>query len=236
MPQGAAATDLDRLKRTAAARAVEEIADGMVVGLGSGSTATMALELLAERVAKGLRVIGIPTSEGTATAARHLGIPITDFARHRRIDLTIDGADQVARGTLDLIKGLGGALLREKIVASASDRMIVVVDETKLVERLGGKTPLPVEIASFGWQIVFDSLTDAGYAPRLRLAGDLPFVTDGGNHIADCTIAEIADPAALEARLRTIVGVVECGLFVGMASTVFVGRAAGVEIIKRAIA
>lgn len=205
----------------------------MVVGLGSGSTATAALEALAGRVAEGLRVVGIPTSEGTAIAARRLGVPVADFGQHRRIDITIDGADQVARGTLDLIKGLGGALLREKIVASASDRMLVVVDETKLVERLGGKTPLPVEIASFGWQPIFDRLAEAGYAPRLRLAGGQPFVTDNGNHIVDCAIAEIADPTALEARLRAVVGVVECGLFVGMASTVFVGRTAGVEIIGR---
>ncbi len=235
MQQGSAVTDLDRLKRAAAARAVEEVEDGMVVGLGSGSTATIALQLLAERTATGLRIAGIPTSEKTAELAHRLGVPITDFASHRRVDVTIDGADQVARGTLDLVKGLGGALLREKVVASASDRMIVVIDETKLVERLGGRTPLPVEIASFGWQPALDRLAGAGYAPRLRLAGDRPFVTDSGNHIADCTIAEIADPAALEARLRAIVGVVECGLFVGMASEIVVGRATGVEIIKRPI-
>lgn len=229
------ALDLDRLKRTAAARAVEEVEDGMVVGLGSGSSATAAVEALAERVAKGLHVVGIPTSERTGTTARRLGVPITDFGRHRRIDVTIDGADQVARSTLDLIKGLGGALLREKIVASVSDRMIVVIDETKLVERLGGRTPLPVEIASFGWQSVLDRLAEAGYAPQLRLADGHPFVTDNGNYIVDCAIAVIADPAAFEARLKAVVGVVECGLFVGMASQIVVGRAAGVEIIKRTI-
>jgi ribose 5-phosphate isomerase A len=230
-----AAPAADSLKRVAAARAVEEIEDGMVVGLGSGSTATLALEMLAERVAQGLRIVGIPTSETIAAVARRLGVPLTDFERNRRIDVTIDGADQVARGTLDLIKGLGGALLREKIVASASKRMIVVVDETKMVNRLGGKTPLPVEIASFGWQTTLHRLTEAGYAPRLRYDGDRPFATDGGNHIADCVVADIADPAALEARLRATVGVVDCGLFVGLATEIVVGHTAGAEVIKRRV-
>jgi ribose 5-phosphate isomerase A len=133
----------------------------------------------------------------------------------------------------DLVKGLGGALLREKMVASASDRMIVVVDETKLVDRLGGNTPLPVEIVSFGWQTVLDRLAAIGCAPRLRLAGDEPFTTDGGNYIADCAIAEMPDPAALEARLSAIIGVVESGLFIGLASKIVVGRPTGVEVIER---
>ena len=142
----------DGQKRAAAARAVAEVEDGMVLGLGSGSTAAFAVEALATRIAKGLRVVAIPSSGTTATLARQLGAPLTSFVEHRRIEVTIDGADQVERGTLNLVKGLGGALLREKIVASASDRMIVVVDETKLVERLGRSTPLPVETVSFGWQ------------------------------------------------------------------------------------
>jgi ribose 5-phosphate isomerase A len=223
----------DVLKRAAASWAVEEVKDGMVVGLGSGSTAAFAVEDLADRVAKGLRVTGIPTSEKTAALARRLGVPLTSFAKHRRIDVTIDGADQVARGTLDLVKGLGGALLREKLVASVSDRMIVVVDETKLVDRLGGNTSLPVEIVPFAWQIVLDRLTALGCAPRLRLAGDEPFTTDGGNYIADCDIAEMPDPAALEATLSAVVGVIETGLFIGMASKIVVGRPAGVQVIER---
>jgi ribose 5-phosphate isomerase A len=226
----------DGPKRAAAARAVEEVEDGMVVGLGSGSTAAFAVEALAARIAKGLRVAGIPTSEKTAALARRLGLPLTSFAEHRRIDVTIDGADQVARGTLDLVKGLGGALLREKIVASASDRMIVVVDETKLVDRLGGTTPLPVEIVAFGWQTALDRLAAIGCVPRLRLAGDKPFKTDGGNYIADCAIDEIADPAAMAARLSAIVGVVENGLFVNMASEIVVGRSTGVEVIAAPLA
>ena len=205
----------------------------MIVGLGSGSTAEFAVQALAARVAKGLRVEGISTSERTAALARRLGVPLTDFAAHRRIDLTIDGADQVERGTLNLIKGLGGALLREKIVASASARMIVVVDASKLVDRLGGGVPLPVEIVSFGWEAALDSLASAGCAPHLRRVGDQPFVTDNANYIADCAIADIADAAALNARLKTIVGVVETGLFVGLASQVFVGCPGGVDILSR---
>lgn len=220
-------------KRSAARRAVAEVEDGMILGLGSGSTAAFALEALAARVAAGLRVAGIPTSERTAALARRLGVPLTSFAEHRHIDLTIDGADQVERGTLNLIKGLGGALLREKIVAGASDRMIVVVDETKLVDRLGGRTPLPVEIVAFGWQTVLDRLAAMGCAPLLRAEADQPVVTDGGNYIADCAVAEIADPAALEARLATTLGIVESGLFVGLASRIFIGREGGVEVIAK---
>lgn len=223
----------DREKRAAAARAVAEVEDDMVLGLGSGSTAAFAVEALGVRIAKGLRVAAIPSSETTADLARQFGVPLTSFAKHRRIDITIDGADQVERGTLNLIKGLGGALLREKIVASASDRMIVVVDETKLVDRLGQSTPLPVETVSFGWQITLDRLSAFGCEPRLRMAGDKPFTTDGGNYIIDCIIAEIPDPAVLEARLSAIIGVVDTGLFIGLASKIVVGRATGVEVIER---
>jgi ribose 5-phosphate isomerase A len=223
----------DGPKRAAAVRAIEEVEDGMVLGLGSGTTAAFALEELAARIAKGLHVGGIPTSEKTAALARRLGIRLTSFAEHHHIDLTIDGADQVERGTLNLVKGLGGALLREKIVAGASNRMIVVVDETKLVDRLGGQTPLPVEIVSFGWQTVLDRLTAIGCAPQLRLADAKPFITDGGNYIVDCAIAEVSDPAALEARLSRIIGVVESGLFIGLASKIVIGRSTGVEVIER---
>jgi ribose 5-phosphate isomerase A len=221
----------DLMKRAAALRAVAEVRDGMVVGLGSGSTAAFALEGLAERVAGGLRIVGIPTSEATAALARRLGIPLASFDEHRRIDLTIDGADQVERATLHLIKGRGGALLREKIVAAASARLIVAVDESKLVDRLGGRMPLPVEIVPFGWQATIDRLTALGCGPRLRIAGGQPFTTDGGNYIADCAVPEIPDPVALEARLSSVVGVIETGLFIGMAATIMVGRPAGVEVM-----
>src|SRR5438876_7257255 len=153
----------------------------MIVGLGTGSTAAFAVEALARRHRQGLRFVGIPTSERTAAQARTAGLPLSSFAEHHQIDVTIDGADEVERGTLNLIKGLGGALLREKIVAAASARMIVIVDASKLVARLGTHVPLPVEIASFGWQTVLDRLSAVGAMPTLRRVGDEPFVTDGGN-------------------------------------------------------
>jgi ribose 5-phosphate isomerase A len=229
----------DELKRRAAEAAVAEVEDGMVLGLGSGSTAALAVEALAARIAReGLRrVVGIPTSERTAALARARGVPLTDFAAHRRIDLTIDGADQVEEGSLHLVKGLGGALLREKIVAAASRRMLVVVDEGKLVRRLGDRTPLPVEIVAFGWQTVLDRLTGLGAAPTLRAAtpdGE-PFRTDGGNLIADCRFAagSLDDAAGLERRLAAVVGVVEVGLFVGLASRALVGTPAGVRVLLK---
>ncbi len=223
----------DRLKRLAAAAAVAEIEDGMVLGLGSGSTAAFAVEALAQRVAKGLDVVAIPTSERTAAQARRLGIKLTSFAEHRRVDLTIDGADEVEIGTLNLIKGRGGALLREKIVASASDRMLVIVDESKPVDRLGQRSALPVEITTFGWQVVLQRLAEAGARPTLRMRGDQPFRTDGGNYIADCATGEISDPARLEQRLRAIVGVVESGLFLGLASRVIVGTGTAIKVLDR---
>ena len=219
-------------KHLAGIRAAQELAEGMVVGLGSGSTALQALDAIAARMAKGLRIVGIPTSQATADRATALGIPLTDFSRHPRIDVTIDGADQVARGTFDLVKGLGGALLREKIVASASARMIVVVDETKLVDRLGGATPLPVEIVPFGWETTMARLSALGVAPRLRLAAGTPFISDGGHYIADCAVPEIPDPAALEKRLTGTLGVIATGLFIGLATKIVVGQEAGTKVIE----
>lgn len=229
----AGGTELDGLKRAAAMRAVAEVENGMVLGLGSGSTAALAIEALAARISEGLRVVGIPTSEKTAALARRHGIPLTTFDAHRRIDLTIDGADEVEYRTFHLIKGLGGALLREKIVAGASERMIVVVDESKVVERLGMHVPLPVEIVSFGWQTIFERLAAIGCQPQLRMAADRPFTTDGGNYIADCAVAEMPDPSALEVRLANIIGVVESGLFIGLATMLVIGRKNRVEVINK---
>ncbi|MGH6944282.1 MAG: ribose-5-phosphate isomerase RpiA [Geminicoccaceae bacterium] len=223
----------DQLKRAAAEAAVAELEDGIVLGLGSGSTAAFALEALAERVTNGLRVAGIPTSEHTAARARELGVPLTCFAEHRRIDVTIDGADEVEVGSLNLIKGRGGALLREKIVASASRRMVVIVDEGKLVDRLGRRAPVPVEIVAFGWQVTLDRLADLGIAPTLRMTADQPYRTDSGNHIADCAFGEIDDPAGLERRLAAITGVVESGLFISLAARVVVGTRSGVRVLER---
>ncbi|TXL78807.1 ribose-5-phosphate isomerase RpiA [Vineibacter terrae] len=225
----------DAFKRAAAAAAVELVEDGMVVGLGTGSTAAFAVEALAQRHAHGLRFLGIPTSERTAAQARAVGIPLTSFVEHRQIDLTIDGADEVERGTLNLIKGLGGALLREKIVAAASRRLAIVVDGAKLVDRLGANTPVPVEVVPFGLEATSASLEVLGASARLRLtsAGD-PFVTDGGNRIIDCSFVAIADPARLEERIRRIVGVVESGLFIGRAHMVFVADPDGVHRLDSA--
>ena len=224
--------DQTALKQQAAEAAVAEIRDGMVVGLGTGSTAALAVAVLGARVKAGLRIVGIPTSERTAEQAQALGIPLAGFAEHTSIDLTIDGADEVHTGTLDLIKGLGGALLREKIVAAASRRMTVVVDESKLVATLGG-VRLPVEIVAFGWQATLAHLHDAGADVLVRQGADgAPFHTDGGNLIADCAFAAIADPAALHARLKAVVGVVETGLFVGMATRVIAGTQAGPRILE----
>jgi ribose 5-phosphate isomerase A len=223
--------DRDELKRAAAARAVELVENGMVLGLGSGTTAAFVVRELAGRVARGLDVVAIPTSEETAALARQLGIRLATFAEHRRIDLAIDGADEVHRGTLDVIKGRGGALLREKIVATASARFVVVVDNGKLVDRLGMRMPVPVEVVRFGWQATAAALEGLGAAPRLRERGEQVFVTDGGNVILDCRLETIDDPAEIERRLNAPVGVVENGLFVGRTSQVIVASESGVEIM-----
>ncbi len=225
-------SDRDHLKRAAAARAVEFVEPGMVLGLGTGSTAAFVIERLGQLVAQGLDVVGIPSSERTAEMARHLGIRLTTFAEHGRIDLTIDGADEVLRGSLDLVKGGGGALLREKIVAAASDRFIVVVDDEKLVDRLGQHVPVPVEVTQFGWQATAAALERLGGRPELRQAAGRPFATDGGNFIFDCRFASIDDPGRLECRLNMTVGVVDSGLFVGRSSAVVVASERGVDILK----
>ena len=227
----------DALKRAAAEAAVALVEDGMVVGLGTGSTAAFAVEALARRHRQGLRFVGIPTSERTTAQARAAGIPLSSFAEHRQIDLTIDGADEVERGTLNLIKGLGGALLREKIVASASHRLAIIVDGAKLVDRLGTRAPVPVEVVAFGLEPTEAALEALGAKVKVRLspAGGA-FVTDSGNRIVDCSFGPIADAARLEERIGRIVGVVESGLFVGRADPVFVADATGVHRLDRPLA
>ena len=224
------ATDRDALKRQAAEAAVKLVTDGMIVGLGTGSTAAFAVEALAVRHRQGLRFMGIPTSEHTGAQAKAAGIPLTTFAEHPQIDLTIDGADEVERGTLNLIKGLGGALLREKIVAAASRRLAIIVDGAKLVDRLGSKAPVPVEVITFGLEVTKARLEALGSVAKLRLtATGEPFVTDSGNRILDCGFGQISDPARLEKRIGRIVGVVESGLFIGRADPVFIADASGVH-------
>lgn len=213
-------------KAAAARRAAEEVRDGMVVGLGTGSTAALLLARLGERVREGLRFSGVPTSEATAAQARALGIPLTDLEAHPDLDLDIDGADEVDPA-LDLVKGLGGALLREKIVAIAARRLVIVVDEGKIVRCLGERAPVPVEVVPFGWRRTADALRRLGAAPELRMGSGGAFSTDGGNRILDCRFAPGTDLARLAAAIKGVTGVVEHGLFVGMRPTVIVGRAAG---------
>jgi ribose 5-phosphate isomerase A len=228
-------TARDALKREAALAAAAMVQDGMVVGLGTGSTAKFFIDELIERVSKGLRIVGIPTSENSARQAREGGIKLTDFAHHPRVDVTIDGADEIERGTLHLVKGLGGALLREKIVAAASDRLVIVADEAKLVNCLGETTPVPVEVVTFGWETTLVRIAAMGgyeVVPRRGADGQL-FRTDSGNIILDCGFGPISNPLALNAALTGTVGVVETGLFIGIAEIALVATVDGVVRLER---
>lgn len=225
----------DELKEAAAIWAAAQLKDGMTVGLGSGSTATLAVSAIGRRVKDGLRITGIPTSERTAEQARSLGIPLTTLGEYPQIDVTIDGADEVETGTLNLIKGGGGNQLREKIVAAASSRLVIVVDPSKLVSRLGTHAKVPVEVAQFGWQSTAARLARLGSEPVLRVDSDgAPFITDGGNYILDCAFGGIAAAVELQAKLDATVGVMEHGLFIGMASQIAVGEPGGVRILDAA--
>jgi len=222
-------------KLAAAERAAGLVESGMVVGLGSGSTAALAVRALGRRVAEGLKIVGIPTSEKTAALARELRIPLSDLAQHERIDLTIDGADEVERGTLNLVKGLGGALLREKIVASVTARLVIVADRSKVVERLRiGEGPIPIELATFGWESTERRLRAMGGEFQLRLGADgHPFVSDGGNYIVDAGFKGFNSAEELALALDGTVGVMEHGMFLGMAEQAIVGGSTGVEILDR---
>ncbi len=223
------------LKRLAAEKAVEAVADGMVLGPGTGSTAALAVDAIGRRVQQGLKIVAIPTSEATAAQSRRLGIPLVDFADHTAVDLTIDGADAVDRSNLNLVKGLGGALLREKIVAAASKRMIVIVDDSKLQGAFGTRCPVPVETVQFGWQATERRLIALGCTTRLRRSVEgNPVITDGGNYVIDCSFGAIADAAGLADRIKREVGVVETGLFIGLATDIIVAGVKGVELIRRA--
>ncbi len=224
-------------KKNAAEAAAKLVEDGMVVGLGTGSTAALFVSALGGRISsEHLRISGIPTSDQTAAQARSLKIPLTSFAEHTQIDLTVDGADEVETGTLYLIKGHGGALLREKIVAAASKRMIVVADETKLSGRLGSLVSVPVEVVQFGWEATQRRLGELGGKPALRLSKDgKSFVTDGGNYIIDCAFGPMENPKEIAHHLDHVVGSVEHGMFLKFASEVFVGGRSGVSILRKAI-
>ena len=222
---------MDALKQAAAEAAVALVEDGMAVGLGTGSTATFAIAALIRRVSEGLHIVAIPTSERSAAQASDGGIELASFDRLQRLDLTIDGADQVTTSGLNLIKGMGGALLREKIVATASKRLVIVVDDSKLTDRLS--LPVPVEVVEFGWQATSRRVAQLGGVPMLRQKAGSDYRTDGGNLILDCDFKSIDDPATLDRKLREIVGVVETGLFVGHADRVLVASADGVKQMQR---
>jgi ribose 5-phosphate isomerase A len=222
----------DPEKEAAARASLQFIEDGQIVGLGSGSTATYFIQLLAERVKKGLRIQGIPTSRRSQELAESLGIPLTTFDKNQEIDVTVDGADEVDP-QLRLIKGGGGFLLREKIVASATRKQVIVADASKQVERLG-KFPLPVEVIKFAEALVAKRIRALGAEPVLRTNADgTPYLTDEHNHILDCRFGEIPDPEALARRLSDMPGVVEHGLFIGMASIVLVARDSTIVELRR---
>lgn len=222
----------DVAKKHAAERACDSLADGMTVGLGTGSTAAFAVRRIGEMVARGIRLKCVPTSEATMRLARHLNVPQLPLDEVDAIDVTIDGADEVDP-RFDLIKGLGGALLREKIVAAASREVIIIVDDTKLVSRLGEKAPVPVEVVRFGWQRAAGKLRALGGRPALRSTEGEAFVSDNGNHILDTHFAAIPDPAGLERDINNVPGVVENGLFVGLATKVVVGSDKGARLLER---
>ena len=224
----------EKLKQLSAEQAVEVVQSGMIVGLGTGSTIHYGLLKLGEMLRNGLDIIGIPTSKQTERIASEQGIPLSTLGKHPVVDLTIDGADEV-NPNLDLIKGMGGALLREKIIAHASKRLIIIVDDSKLVEALGTKSPLPVEVLPFGWQATQLVLDQICRQSDLRCVGDVPFVSDNGNYILDCHFDSIPDPAQTELTINNLPGVVENGLFVGRAGRVVIGTASGIQVNERVV-
>jgi ribose 5-phosphate isomerase A len=226
----------EAMKRAAAEAALAEVKPGMRLGLGTGSTAWHFVDLLGARVSLGFACTCVPTSEKTAAQAKGLGIPLTSLDETPRLDLTVDGADEISPD-LTLIKGAGGALLREKIVAAASDRMVVIADASKTVETLGGRYPLPVEVNAFGLEVttraVAALMKDAGAEgqPILRQSDGKPFVTDGGHLILDAFFGRISAPEALSLALNAIPGVVEHGLFIGLCKRGYIARSDGVRVI-----
>ncbi|MEI3600063.1 MULTISPECIES: ribose-5-phosphate isomerase RpiA [unclassified Oceanobacillus] len=221
----------NKQKQMAAEASIEFIKDGMTVGLGSGSTINFMLEQLAERVKEGLKINGIPSSLKTERYAKRLGIPLSDFSTTTKIDIAIDGADEVDPN-LHLLKGGGGSLVREKIVDRAADKLIIIVDSSKVVSKLG-EFPLPVEVLPFGFEVTTEQISAAGCVAVLREKDGQPFVSDNGNYILDCKFDSIEDPQALHEKLKSITGVVETGLFPQMAHKVIVAREGTVDILQR---
>lgn len=226
----------DQLKRAAAERAVEFVKSGTAIGLGTGSTVRPLLELVAERLSAGALsgIVAVPSSDDTARRCRALGIPLVTLDECPELALAIDGTDEVDP-RLNLIKGLGGAMLREKLVAQAAKRFVVVADESKLVRRLGTRAPVPVEVIPFGWTALVPFFESLGAEPMLRRSPDgSPYVTDNANYIVDCRFPRgIPDPRSLERALARRTGVVEDGLFLGIAKVAVIAGARGVRLLRR---
>jgi ribose 5-phosphate isomerase A len=227
-------------KREAAAFAADRVANGATLGLGSGSTAELALQALAQRIKnEGLRITGVPTSERTRQLAVSLGIPVADLDTVTTLDMSIDGADEVLLPSLDLVKGHGGALLREKMIAAASRYRVIIVDATKIVQMIGATGPIPVEVIPFGWRHTATRLEQLGARPVLRTApaatGATPFITDGGNYVVDCAFGAVRDPAATASAIKNITGVVEHGLFMMLTERVHVAGPNGVQTYERSL-
>ena len=230
------ATRVETQKREAAAAALERVESGMALGLGTGSTVAHFLTLLGRAMASGelTDVVGVPTSVRTGREARAAGIPLSGLGETPRLDLTVDGADEVS-GELHLVKGMGGALLREKMVAQASDRLVVIADARKVVDRLGTVSPLPIEVVDWGWHVHAEFMRSRGAEVRVRSMEDgVPFKTDNGNLLLECSFPDgIDDPEELEAALGRRAGVVETGLFLGMAEEALIAGPGGVRSMRR---
>lgn len=224
--------DKERLKQTAAEKAVEEIQPGAIVGLGTGSTVYYVLLALGEKVRDGLNITGIATSKQTEKISAKQGIPLSTLGEHPVIDVTIDGADEIDP-SLNLIKGGGGALVREKIIAHASKRLVIVADASKSVSVLGTTFALPVEVLQFGWEATQAAINIICDKSTMRNNGEKPYISDNGNYILDCRFDAIRQPAQIELQLNNLPGVVENGLFVNRADKAIIGTTSGVEIREK---
>ena len=222
----------DELKKRAAERAIEFVRDGQVIGLGTGSTTRFAIEGLGRMVKEGLKITGVPTSIGSERMAKELGIPLADLNDVSKIDVDIDGADEIDPN-FNMIKGGGGALTREKLVALATERVVIVVDKDKRVDTLGHSWPVPVEVLQFAWNMSARLLSELGCTPKLREKDGARFVTDNGNYILDCAFGPIADAPSLEKNIKQLPGVVEVGLFIGLCNTLVIGMDDDVEVEER---
>ena len=219
------------MKKMAAEKAVEHVDNGMVIGLGTGSTVKYAIKKLGEMVNTGLKIEGIPTSLRTKKLATEYNIPLVDLNDYIEIDLTIDGADEVD-SHLNLIKGGGGALTREKIIAYHSKKEIIVIDETKVVKKLGIDSPVPVEVTKYGWNATKKTLEELGCTAELRTIMDEVYITDNSNYILDCDFGKINEPEALEKEINSIPGVIENGLFIDLVDEVIVGSKQGIITLE----